>query len=129
MQIWIDESGGYNITVNNQIWLRSSRTAIYVDDRWYSTENKSLHLIDIATIQGLRPILGTWNETIFTYLVPEKNMTGIAASIRQWNMISAFTFYLQTSNTALTTKEALEKDDVRTVFPSFLIERMNENDE
>jgi hypothetical protein len=130
IRVLIDKNGGYNITVNNQLWLRSSRTAIYADDRWYSTENMSLSLIGITTAQGLDPILGTWNETILTYnLVRDQQTTSIVARIRQWNMVLAFTFDLETGNKALTTKETLGKDDVRTVFPSFVIERTDNNDE
>ena len=50
IRILIDRNGGYNITVNNQVWLRSSRTAIYADDRWYSTEDMSLPMDDVRTV-------------------------------------------------------------------------------
>ena len=63
IQVLIDQNGNYNVTINNQIWLRSSRTAIYADDRWYSTEDKSLSLTGISTARGTDPNLGNWNET------------------------------------------------------------------
>ena len=130
IQVLIDSNGGYNITVNNQVWLRSSRTAIYVDDRWYSTQDKSLPLTGITTAQGTDPTLGSWNETILTHsLVRQSKTTSIVARIRQWSVVSAFTFYLETGDTALPITEALNKDDVRTVFPSFIIEQTDENDE
>jgi hypothetical protein len=130
IQVSIDQNGGYNFTVNNQIWLRSSRTAIYVDDRWYSTEDKSLSLVSITTAQGTDPNLGSWNETKFTYnLIRSEKATLIVAHIRQWSMISAFTFDLETGDQALTTQIALSNETVRTVFPSFLIEKMNMNDD
>lgn len=42
-------------------------------------------------------------------------------------MFSAFTVYLETENSALIINEILKKDDVRAVFPSFLIENMDKN--
>lgn len=130
MRVLIDHNGNYNITINQQLWLRSSRTAIYTDDRWFSTENNTLPLLDITTAHGLDPILGAWNETILTYHLTRNRQTiPIVARIRQWSTVSALTFYLDTSNVALPIKEPLSKNDVRTVFPSFLIESMNKNDE
>ncbi len=130
MQVRIDQHGEYNITINNQVWLRSSRTAIYADDRWYSTEDKSLAFIGITTAQGTDPNLGSWNETILRYnLVRSEKTTSIVARIRQWSIISALTFYLETGDTILTTNRTLETDEVRTVFPSFVIEKMQQNDE
>lgn len=131
IQVLIESNGSYIITVNNQPWFRSFRTAIYVDDRWYSTDNQSLPLVNVTTAQGTDSILGTWNETIFTYnLIRQSKPTPIIARIRQWTIISALTFYFETGDAPLTTgQKILSKDDVRTVFPSFLIERIDENDE
>ncbi len=130
MRVLIDQNGGYNITINNEIWLRSSRTAIYADDRWYSTEDKSLSFVGITTAQGTDPNLGNWNETKLTYnLVRSEKTTSIVARIRQWSIISALTFYLETGDTILTTNQTLETNEVRTVFPSFMIEKMRQNDE
>ena len=129
VQILIDETGRYNITVNNQVWLRSSRTAIYADDQWYSTENTSLPLANITTAEGKDSTLGSWNETRLTYLLIRKQKTTpIVARIRQWSTVSALTFYLETGDLELTTNVTLHVDDVRTVFPSFLIEKMDQND-
>ncbi|CAF1684114.1 unnamed protein product, partial [Adineta ricciae] len=92
LRVLIDQNGGYNVTVNNQLWLRSARTAIYVDSRWYSTDNQSLPLVDIRTDQGTDPNLGSWNETRLTYnLVRPQSSTSIVARIRQWNIVSAYT--------------------------------------
>ena len=91
IRVLIDENGGYNITVNNQIWLRSSGIGIYVDDRWYSTENNSLPLLGITTAQGTDPYLGSWNETKLTYnLLRNETATSIVAHIRQWSIVSSF---------------------------------------
>jgi hypothetical protein len=118
------------MTMNDKIWLRSSRTAIYVDDQWYSTEDKSLSLVSISTAQGADPNLGGWNETKLTYnFVGSEKTTSIVAHIRQWEMVSAFTFHLETGDTPLTTQMARGNDTVRTVFPSFVIEKMDINDD
>lgn len=129
IRVLIDQNGNYNITVNNRVWLRSSRTAIYADDQWYSTENKTISLTSITTDQGVDPNLGSWNETKLNYnLIRTGKTTPIIAHIRQWNMISAFTFQLETGDNELTTSAALSHEDIRTVFPSFLIEQMDVND-
>jgi hypothetical protein len=130
VRISVDQSGGYIIYVENQIWLRSSRTAIYVDDRWYSTDNNSLPLTSITVGQGSDPNLGGWNETKLTYnLVRNQTSTSIVARIREWDIISAFSFHLETGDKALTNKISLDMEQVRTVFPSFQIEKMDANDQ
>jgi hypothetical protein len=130
ISVVIDQNGSYNITVNNQLWLRSSRTAIYVDDRWYSTENNSLPLISITTAQGTDPILGAWNETKLTHnLVRNQTATSIVAHIRQWSIVPALTFHLETGDIALTSKIPLDIEQIRTVFPSFHIEKLSSNDQ
>jgi len=130
VRVVIDQNGAYNITVNNQVWLRSARAAIYVDDRWYSTENNSLPLVSITTAVGTDPSLGLWNETRITYnLVRSQTTTPIVARIRQWSIVPAFTFYLETGDTALTNKIALDMEQIRTVFPSFYIEKIDANDQ
>jgi hypothetical protein len=130
INVVIDPNGAYNITVNNQVWLRSSRTAIYVDDKWYSTENSSLTLVSITTAQGTDGNLGAWNETRITYnLVRTQTTTPIAARIRQWSIVPAFTFYLETGSAALTNKIALDMEQIRTVFPSFYIEKRDATDQ
>ena len=130
VRVLVDQSGGYNITINNKLWLRSSRTAIYADDRWYSTENQSLPLVSITFEEGTDPNLGNWNETKLTYnLVRNQTSTSIVAHIREWSIVSAITFYLETGDKALTNKISLDKDEVRTVFPSFNIEQIDMNDQ
>ncbi len=130
IRVLIDQNGRYNITVNNTLWLRSSRTAIYADDLWYSTDNNSLPLVSITTAQGTDPYLGNWNETKLTYnLIRNQSTTSVVAHIRQWSMVPAFTFYLETGDTTLTNTIPLEIDQIRTVFPSFYIEKTNINDQ
>ena len=130
VRVLVDQSGGYNITINNKLWLRSSRTAIYVDDRWYSTENQSLPLASITFEEGTDPNLGNWNETKLTYnLVRNQTSTSIIAHIREWSIVSAVTFHLETGDKALTNKISLDMEQVRTVFPSFNIEQTDMNDQ
>ena len=130
IRVLIDQNGKYNITVNNILWLRSSRTAIYADDRWYSTDNNSLPLASITTAQGTDPYLGSWNETKLTYnLIRNQSTSSVVAHIRQWSMVPAFTFSLETGATELTTTKGRGMDDIRTVFPSFYIEKTTTNDQ
>jgi hypothetical protein len=130
IRVSVDQTGAYNISVNNRLWLRSSRTAIYVDDRWYSTENNSLPLVSITEAQGTDQNLGNWNETIVTYnLVRSQTTTPIVAHIRQWSTASAFTFHLETGDADLTSRISLDFDQIRTVFPSFRIEKIDANDD
>jgi hypothetical protein len=128
--VLIDQNGRYNITVNNVLWLRSSRTAIYADDQWYSTDNNSLPLVSITTAQGTDSYLGNWNETKLIYnLIRNQSTTSVVAHIRQWSMVPAFTFYLETGNTTLTSSTGLDLNQIRTVFPSFYVEKTNTNDQ
>jgi hypothetical protein len=130
VRVSVDQNGAYNITVNNQVWLRSDCTALYVDDRWYSADNNSLPLVSITDAQGTDPNLGSWNETKLTYnLVQNQTTTPIVADIRQWSIGSFFTFYLETGDKVLTNQVLLDMDQVRTVFPSFHIEKIGMNDQ
>ena len=130
IQVLIDQKGEYNITINNKLWLRSARTAIYVDDRWYATDNNSLPLLNITTGQGTDPYLGNWNETKLSYnLIRKQTSTTIVAHIRQWSVVPAFTFHLETGDTPLSCEMPLNFEDVRTVFPSFYIEKVDINDQ
>ena len=130
VRISVDQTGAYNITVNNQLWLRSSRTAIYADDRWYSTETNSLPIVSIVEAQGTDPYLGSWNETRITYnLVRNQTTTQPIASIRQWSAAPAFTFHFDVGDIALTNKIALDFEQIRTVYPSFNIEKTDANDQ
>lgn len=130
LKVSIDSTGAYNITVNDKVWLRSSRVAIYVDNRWYSTEDNSLPLAGIAEAQGTDPYLGTWNETTITYnLVRNQSTTPITAHIRDFTIGSFLNFYLDTGNLSLTNSLLLDIDQIRTAFPSFLIEKIDDNDQ
>jgi hypothetical protein len=130
VRVLLNQNGGYNITVNNQLWLRSSRTAIYADNRWYSKENNSLPLINITVAQGIDPYLGSWNETKLIYsLIRNQTSTLIIAHIRQWNIIPAFTFHLETGDKDLKNTILLDMEEVRTVFSSFHIEKIDINDQ
>jgi len=130
VRVLVDQNGGYNITINNQLWLRSSRTAIYADDRWYSTENQSLSLVNITFGQGTDPNLGNWNETKLTFnIVRNQTSTSIIGHIREWSIVSAITFHLEIGDQALTNKISLDVEQIRSVFPSFHIEKTDMNDQ
>jgi hypothetical protein len=130
VRVSVDQKGGYNISVNDHIWLRSSRTALYVDNKWYSSDDNSLPLTNVAYAQGNDPNLGAWNETQLIY---DLNRNGthikIVGHIRQWSLVSAFTFHLDTGDQILTNTISLDMDHVRTVFPSFNIEQIDMNDQ
>lgn len=130
VKVLIDQSGSYNIIVDNQVWLRSGRTAIYADSKWYSTEDNSLILASIDAAQGEDPNLGNWNETILVYNVTNsQTLTKISARIRQWSIVSAFSFHLDTGDKVLSNILPLDVNQVRTVFPSFRIEQLGMNDQ
>ncbi len=74
VQVSVDEKDGYNISINDQVWLRSSHTAIYIDDKWYSS--------DVNTL-SLKEITYSWNETQLNYdLVHNGTHRKIVGSIR-----------------------------------------------
>ena len=130
IKVSVDQGGRFNISVNDRIWLRSSRTAIYVDNKWYSSDDNSLPLTNLDYTQGNDPNLGSWNETQLIYdLVRSGIHTEIVGHIRQWNAVSAMTFHLDTGNQTLINTIPLDMDDVRTVFPSFHIEQMATDDQ
>jgi hypothetical protein len=130
VQVLIDDKGGFNVTVGNQLWLRSARTAVYADDRWYSSDDKTLALVKISDANGVDPLLGSWNETQLIYsLVRNQSTSTVVARIRQWSIVFAFTFHLDMGENALTNTISLDMEEVRTVFPSFTIEQFNANDQ
>src|SRR5689334_22484473 len=99
VKVSVDEKGGYNISIDGNVWLRSARTALYVDNKWYSSDDNTLPLISKSTAQGNDPNLGSWNETQLIYdLVRSGTHTKIVGSIREWREISAFTFHLDTGD-------------------------------
>jgi len=130
IKVSVNEKGGYNISINNTVWLRSSRTSLYADNKWYSSDNDSLPLTSISTAQGNDPNLGSWNETQLNFdLVRSGTHTKVVGSIRQWHEISAITFHLDTGNQVLTNSVPLDSNAVRTVFPSFHIEQIERKEE
>jgi hypothetical protein len=130
VRVSVDHKGGYNISIDDRLWLRSSRTAIYVDNTWYSSDNNSLPLMNIAYEQGNDPNLGGWNETQLIYdLVRSGIHTKIVGHIRQWSAFSAITFHLDTGDQIMTNTIPFNIDHVRTVFPSFHIEQIDQNDQ
>jgi hypothetical protein len=130
IKVSVDEKGGYTIRINGKEWFRSSHTALYTDNKWYSSDNNSLPLVNITTGQGNDPNLGSWNETQLNYdLVRKRTNTKIVASIREWHQISAITFYLDTGDQILTNTVPLDMNQVRTVFPSFNIENIDHDDQ
>lgn len=129
VRVSVDEKGAYNISINDHVWLRSSHTAIYIDDRWYSSDVASLPLVNVSFAEGNDPQLGDWNETQLNYdLVHNGIHTKIVGSIRQWKSISALTFHLNTGNQSMTSTVPLDSTRIRTVFPGFNIEQINAND-
>jgi len=130
IKVAVDQNGEYNISVNNHIWLRSSHTAIYVDNKWYSSDDNSLPLTNITYATGNDPNLGSWNETQLIYdLVRSGIYTKIVGHIREWNSISGVTFHLDTGDQTLINTVPLDMETVRTVFPSFRIEQIDMNDQ
>ncbi len=87
-------------------------------------------MVDVTVAQGTDSNLGSWNETKLTYnLVRNQTSTPVVAHIRQWNIVSAFTFHLETDDKVLTNTILLDMDQIRTVFPSFRIEKIDMNDQ
>ena len=124
IQVTIDNKGGYNISIDGNLWLRSSRTALYADDKWYSSNDNSLPLTSMAMDQGTDPNLGAWNETQLNYdLVRGGTHSKVVGRIRQWKDVSAITFHLDTGDQVLTSSKSLDAKTVRTIFPSFVIEQ------
>jgi hypothetical protein len=130
IKVSINEKGAYNISINDYVWLRSANTAIYADDRWYSTMDNSLPLTDVSFAEGNDPNLGSWNETQLNYdLVRSGIHTKIVGRIRQWGDISAITFHLDTGDQIITSTVPLNREQVRTIFPSLHIEQIDMNDD
>lgn len=122
-------NGDYNISINNRVWLRSSYISLYSSNQWYTSKDGSLILIDFNFKQGNDSILGQWNETQLIYkLNQDGKISNITGRIRQWKSISAITFYFDSGTIILNNDILLDMDRVRTVFPSFYIEKLDEND-
>jgi len=130
IKVSMDEKGGYKIIINDNVWLRSSRTAIYSDNTWYSSDDNTLPLINISTAQGNDPNLGSWSETQLNYDLARSGIhTQIVGHIRQWDSVSAITFHLDTGDQVMTNTVPLDMNHVRTIFPSFYIEQIDINDQ
>lgn len=129
LQVAIDKTGQYVIRVHGHDWFRSAETGLYTNDKWYSSDDKSLLLMNITMGQGTDRRLGSWNETQLHYDLNGNGVhTSVVASIRQWHEISAITFHLNTGNQTLTNTVPLDKDRVRTIFPSFKVEKLGASD-
>ena len=121
--------GEYNISINNRVWLRSSYAALYTSNHWFTSKNGSLLLVDSSFKQGNDLILGQWNETELIYKLNQNGKeSNISGRIRQWNSIPAITFYFDSGLVNLNNDILLDMDRVRTVFPSFHIEKFDKND-
>lgn len=130
LKVSVDDKGGFTLSVNNDIWLRSSRTALYADNQWYSSNNNSLPLTSISTAEGTDPNFGSWNETQLNYdLARSGTHTKVVGRIRQWATVQAITFHFDTGDQVLTNTNPLSTTHVRTVFPSFKVEQIDTNDQ
>jgi len=130
IQVSVDRiKGEYSISVGNNVWLRSSHTALYTDDRWYASNDSSLPLIDTSLAQGNDPNLGSWNETQLIYTLNRSGIvSNVTARIRQWTSHSAISFHFDTGDKVLTNNKLLDVHQIRTIFPSFNIEQIDMND-
>jgi len=123
IKVLIDnKSDNYSIIINNRVWLRSSYTGLYNNNQWYKTIDGSLVLIEKLFRQGNHFLLGDWNETEFIYNL------NISGTIRQWKSIEAITFYFNNGFNLLNNQILLDMDSVSTVFPSFFIEQIDQDD-
>jgi hypothetical protein len=130
IKVTVDNKGAYNISVDDNLWLRSAHTALYADNKWYSSDDNTLPLTGISYDQGNDPNLGGWNETQLNYDLDRSGMhSKVVGRIRQWSEVSAITFHLDTGDQVLTNTVPLDANTVRTVFPSFKIEQIQKRDE
>ncbi|CAF1333687.1 unnamed protein product [Rotaria magnacalcarata] len=124
-----NRTGEYNLTINNRIWLRSSYTSLYTNNQWFTSKNQSLHLIDSIFKQDYDVLLGDWNETILIYNFNlNRTSINITGTIRQWKLIPAIKFCFHNDFIDLNNDILLNCDQVRTVFPSFYIEKIDQDD-
>ena len=79
--------------------------------------------------KALIKIIGSWNETQLIYSLNRSGaVSNITGRIRQWVSHPAITFHLDTGDKILTNTKLLDKEQVRTIFPSFNIEQIDMND-
>jgi hypothetical protein len=131
IDVLIDEDeGAYKILVSDVIWLRSSYTGLYTNNRWYKTSDGSLALIDLILKEGSDELLGEWNESelIYQFEMNEK-FVNISTSILEWKSIPAIIFSFSNGLNELNNEISLDMDRVQTVFPSFYIENVDNNDD
>ncbi|CAF1399023.1 unnamed protein product [Adineta ricciae] len=130
INVSVDQKGGYKISIGDRVWLRSARTAIYVDNKWYSSDDGSLPLINVTSGSGFDPQLGDYRDFQLNYDLARGGIhTIIVGHIRDWYSISGISFYLDTGDQILTNTVPLGMNDVRTVFPSFHIEQIDDGDQ
>ena len=68
LDIQINKTGAYNVTVSNATWLTSAPTFLRYDNRTASTKNGTLTLNDISVRSGEDEI-GRFRETSMVFLV------------------------------------------------------------
>jgi hypothetical protein len=131
IKVLIDhQNGNYNITIKDKLWLRSSYTGLYLNNQWFKSNNNSLDLIHIDLNQGNHSILGEWNQTQFIYQFYYKNQfENLSTIIREWKSLSIITFYFNNLDFEIENDFLLDMDRVSTVFPSFFMEKFDENDQ
>ena len=130
IKVAVDQKGGYSISIDDNLWLRSARAALYADNKWYSSDDNTLPLTNITYDQGNDPNLGGWNETQLNYDLDRSGThSKVVGRIRQWREVSALTFHLDTGDQVLTSSIPLDSETVRTVFPSFHIEKIQSRDQ
>jgi hypothetical protein len=130
VNVLFNEKGDYNITIGGRVWLRSSRTAIYVDNKWYSSDDNSLPFTGITRTSGYDPQLGDYRDFQLRYDLVRAGMhTEIVGHVRDWYSGLGISFHLDTGNQTMTNTVPLSMDNVRTIFPSFRIEQMDKNDQ
>ncbi|CAF1382632.1 unnamed protein product, partial [Adineta ricciae] len=130
INVSVDQKGGYQISIGDRVWLRSARTAIHVDNKWYSSDDDSLPLINITSGSGFDPQLGDYRDFQLNYDLARGGIhTIIVGHIRDWYSISGISFHLDTGDQILTNTVPLGMNDIRTVFPSFHIEQIDDGDQ
>lgn len=130
LKVSIDsESGNYNLTVNQRLWLRSSYTGLYFNNRWFRSGDGSLSLVESIFRRGNDLLLGEWNETQLIFHFNNRNQSfNMTGAIRQWKTLPAVTFYWNNTSSDIRNEHLLDMDRVSTVFPSFYVEKFSEDD-
>jgi hypothetical protein len=66
IKVSVHEKGEYKISINGKEWVCSSHTALYVDNKCFSTDDNSRPLINIVTDEGDDEGAKTLVENVFT---------------------------------------------------------------